>query len=304
VPLSGDGMNRQVLVERSGQVTQGKANLNIVSSEYFKTLRTALLAGRDFNERDTLSSPPVVIVNQAFAQKFFAGQNPVGSLFRIKSYRDVGPPCEIVGYVKDAKYHDLREDFWPTMYTPVTQQTKPDLGQTILVHSSASLFTLTSGIKEVVQRVNPEIDLTFTPFRTLVEESLLRDRLMARLSGFFGLLAALLATIGLYGVISYMVAQRKNEIGIRMALGADRENIVRLVMREAALLVGIGLLIGTALALAGGRTAATLLFGLKPWDVTTFALALSGLSLVAVAATLLPARRASRLDPMVALRDE
>jgi putative ABC transport system permease protein len=127
---------------------------------------------------------------------------------------------------------------------------------------------------------------------------------MARLSGFFGLLAALLATIGLYGVISYMVARRKNEIGIRMALGANRESIVKLVMREAAVLVGLGLSIGTALALAGGRTASAMLFGLKPWDVATFAMALSGLSLVAAAASLLPALRAARLDPMVALRDE
>jgi putative ABC transport system permease protein len=304
VPLSGNGMNRQILVEKSGHVTEGKVNLNRVSARYFDTLRTSFLAGRDFNDRDTLGSPQVAIVNQAFAHKFFSGKIPVGSVFRIKSGRTVSDLVEIVGYVQDAKYKDLREDFWPTLYTPLAQKEKPDTAQTVLLRSNASLFTLTSEVKDAVRKVNPQIDLTFTPFQSLVEVSLLRDRLMARLSGFFGLLAALLATIGLYGVISYMVAQRKNEIGIRMALGADRDRIVSLVMREAAGLVGIGLLIGTALALAGGRAAAMLLFGLKPWDVTTFAMALSGLALVGAAASLLPALRAARLDPMAALRDE
>ncbi len=304
VPLSGDGMNRQALVERGGQLTQGKTNLNEVSSRYFETLRTPFLAGRDFNDRDMLTSPKVVIVNQAFSRKFFNGQNPVGAVIRIKAYRDTSSPIEIVGYVKDAKYHDLREDFWPTMYTPVAQKEKPEAAQTILLRSGASLFNLTVAIKEVVEKTNPQIDLTFIPFHTLVEVSLLRDRLMARLSGFFGLLAALLAMIGLYGVISYMVTQRRNEIGIRMALGANRENIVKLVMREAALLVGLGLIAGTALALAGGKTASAMLFGLKPWDAATFAMALSGLTLVAATASLLPALRASRVDPMVALRDE
>jgi putative ABC transport system permease protein len=304
VPLGGSYMNRQALVERGGQVMQAKTQLNIVSSGYFSALRTPLLAGRDFNDRDTPTSPKVVIVNQAFARKLFGGQNPVGAILRVKSLRDLAGPYEIVGYVKDAKYSDLREDFLPTMYTPITQEEKPDTGETILLRSNMALFSVTSAVKGKVEGVNRAIDLSFTPFRQLVEQSMLRDRLMARLSGFFGLLAALLATIGLYGVISYMVARRRNEIGIRMALGAARENIVQLVMREAAGLVGLGLLIGTALALAGGRAAATLLFGLKPWDAATFSMALSGLTLVAAAASLLPALRASRLDPMAALRDE
>jgi predicted permease len=304
VPLSGDGMNRQVLVERSGQIMQSKANLNQVSSAYFETLRTPFLAGRDFHSLDTLASPKVVIVNQAFARRFFDGQNPVGKTIRIKGYKDVTPPVEIIGYVKDAKYNNLREDFRPTMYTPIAQDEHPDTGETILLRSSASLFRLIPLIKEAVEKSSPAIDLTFTPFHTLVEQSMLRDRLMARLSGFFGLLAALLATIGLYGVISYMVSQRRNEIGIRMALGADRGSILKLVMQEAAWLVGLGLLAGTALALAGGETASALLFGLKPWDVATFAMALSGLTFVSGAASLLPALRAARVDPMVALRDE
>jgi ABC-type antimicrobial peptide transport system permease subunit len=138
----------------------------------------------------------------------------------------------------------------------------------------------------------------------MIEDGLLRDRLMARLSGFFGVLAVLLAVIGLYGVISYMVARRRNEIAIRVALGAGRESIVKLVMREAGALLGVGLVIGTVLALAGGKAAASMLFGLKPWDVATFAMALVLLALVAVAASLLPAARAARSDPMEALRQE
>jgi putative ABC transport system permease protein len=304
VPLSGDGMNRQILVDRGGQTTEGKSNLNQVGPQFFLTLRTPFLVGRDFNPQDTLTSPKVVIVNQSFAQKFFAGKNPIGSVFRVKEYSAISGPYLIVGYVKDAKYHNLREEFLPTMYTPAAQKDKPDTGETILLRSNASLFNLIPRIKEIVRKTSPQIDVTFTPFHELVEVSLIRDRLMARLSGFFGLLAALLAMIGLYGVISYMVAQRKNEIGIRMALGADRESIVKLVMQEAAWLVGLGLLAGTALALASGKTASALLFGLKPWDMGTFAMALSGLTLVAAAASLLPALRAARVDPMVALRDE
>jgi ABC-type antimicrobial peptide transport system permease subunit len=155
-----------------------------------------------------------------------------------------------------------------------------------------------------VQQVNREIDLQFTPFRQMVKTSLLRDRLMARLSGFFGLLAVVLATIGLYGVMAYMVGQRTNEIGIRMALGANRAHILSLVLREASLLLGVGLAIGTLLALAAARTAASMLFGLKPTDAFTYVLAIASLSAVAAIASFLPARRAAKLDPMAALRNE
>jgi ABC-type antimicrobial peptide transport system permease subunit len=213
-------------------------------------------------------------------------------------------PYQIVGLVKDTKLYDLREEFLPAMFMPVAQKGHPEQQQTILIRSEASLFGLISSLKSTLQQFNRGIDLNFTPYRKMVESSLLRDRLMARLSGFFGFLAVLLATIGLYGVIAYMVERRTSEFGIRMALGADRGTILRLVLREASVLVGLGLLIGTLLSLAGSRAAATMLFGLKPTDLLTYVLGVLSLSAIAALASFLPARRAAGLDPMVALRNE
>ncbi|HXM21579.1 MAG TPA: ADOP family duplicated permease, partial [Terriglobales bacterium] len=304
VPLSGNGMNRQVLVDKAGQVIEGKSEMNEISPKYFATWHTPILAGRDFDDRDTLTSPKVAMVNQAFARKYLAGADPVGATFRVKSENKETGPYQIVGLVKDAKLYDLREEFLPTMFMPVAQKEHPEQDETILIRSPASLFSLISSLKSTLLQINRSIDMDFTPIPRMVDMLLLRDRLMARLSGFFGLLAALLATVGLYGVITYMVERRTNEIGIRVALGADRGSIVRLVMREASLLLGLGLLLGTALSLAGGRAAASMLFGLKPADAVTYVLAVASLSAVAALASFLPARRAARLDPMVALRNE
>ncbi len=286
VPLSGNGQNRQVLVNKAREVIEGRSEMNEISPLYFATWHTPILAGRDFDDRDTLTSPKVAIVNETFARKYLAGTNPVGATFHLKSENGEPRPFQIVGLVKDAKIYDLREEFLPTMYIPVAQKEHPEQSETIVIRSQASL------------------DMDFIPVDRFVEVSLLRDRLMARLSGFFGILAALLATVGLYGVITYMVERRTSEIGIRMALGADRQSILQVVLREASILLGLGLLIGTALSLAGSRAAATMLFGLKPTDLVTYVLAVVSLSAAAALASFLPARRAARLDPMVALRNE
>jgi putative ABC transport system permease protein len=174
----------------------------------------------------------------------------------------------------------------------------------IIIRSSLPLSTLLSAIKHTVAEVNPNIDLDFHVFKTQIQESLLRERLMATLSGFFGFLAGLLATIGLYGVISYTVARRTNEIGIRMALGAGRGDVLIMIMREAATLLGIGVVAGTILALLAARTARALLFGLHPNDPLTIAVAIAALGAVALAASFLPAQRAARVQPMEALRYE
>jgi ABC-type antimicrobial peptide transport system permease subunit len=163
---------------------------------------------------------------------------------------------------------------------------------------------LLSSVKQTVADANPQISLSFHVLSEDIKDGLLRERLMATLSGFFGLLAALLATIGIYGVISYAVARRTNEIGVRMALGARRGSIVGMIMREAGVLVGVGVLVGTGLAVAAAKTAASLLFGIKPRDPATLIAAVLLLAAIAALASFLPAFRASRLDPVVALRDE
>lgn len=305
VPLSGDGMAHDILLGETGdsEADVPVADFNVVSPGYFETLQTRLLSGRDFDEHDAAGSPNVAIVNETFAKKFAKGANPVGMRFRVRRMSKI-TPYEVIGLVQDTKYFELREDFQPIVYTAMAQFDRPGTDAQILIRSRASLVTLMTAIKNTASEASPNMDISFSTLRTTIQNGLLRDRLMARLSGFFGVLAVLLAVVGLYGVISYMVARRRNEIAIRMAMGAGRESIVKLVMREAAVLLTAGLIIGAVVALAGGKAAASMLFGLKPWDVPTFALAMSGLAIVAVLASLLPALRAARLDPMAALREE
>jgi ABC-type antimicrobial peptide transport system permease subunit len=211
---------------------------------------------------------------------------------------------EIVGFVKDTKYGDLREEFKPIVFVAAAQDDRPDQFAQLLIRSDLPLAGLLSDVKRTIGQASPEINLEFHVFKSQIRDSLLRERLMATLSGFFGFLAGLLATIGLYGLISYTVARRTNEIGIRMALGAQRGDVVRMILREAGILLGIGIAAGTALSLLAAKTASALLFGLKPSDPLTLAAAIAALAAVTVAASFLPAQRASRLDPMVALRDE
>jgi ABC-type antimicrobial peptide transport system permease subunit len=216
------------------------------------------------------------------------------------------PPSfyQIVGMVKDTKYRDVRSDFAPIVYLAWEQTTDVDTGMDLIVRSRVSLSALTGSIKNAVASVNPAITLDFQTLHAQIGESLLQERLMALLSGFFGLLAAILATIGLYGVMSYMVSSRRSEIGIRVALGAGRKRVLGLILREAAILLSIGLVAGVALAIAAGSTAKTMLFGLKPTDPVTIAAAVLLLALVGLIASFIPARRAAAVDPMEVLRAE
>jgi putative ABC transport system permease protein len=305
VPIRGSSWNEEVLSNGTDRQERGETNINVVSEGYFNTLKIPLLTGRDFDAHDTVGSPKVAIVNQSFVQKFLAAGNPVGQTFRYEV--GAGEPehfYEVVGVVKNTKYSDLHDDFAPIAYLPGLQVEKPDQGDQVLIRSNLPLMGLMTGAKQAVAGVSPEIVIDFHVFRTMIGDSLIRERLMATLSSFFGFLAALLATVGLYGVISYSVARRRNEIGIRMALGAGRTSIVRLIMGEAGILLAIGIVVGTGLALALGKTASTLLFGLKFYDTVTMVIAIVTLSIVAAAASYLPAFRASRVDPMMALRDE
>jgi putative ABC transport system permease protein len=306
VPLSGNGEFHDILPGISDPPTEQNpvSAFNHVSPGFFQTLQTPLLAGRDFNDHDVAGSPLVAIVNETMARQVFKTSNPVGTMFRVRRLSKISGPFEIVGLVKDTKYGDLREEPLQIVYLPLLESPRPDQDSQILIRSRLPLPELTSAVKDAASSAHPGLDLTFFSFPTLIEEGLLRDRLMAKLSGFFGVLAVLLAVIGLYGVISYMVARRRNEIGIRMSLGAGRGAIIALVLRESFWLLSIGLSLGIALSLAASRAAASLLFGLKPHDAATFIMATVILATIALAASYIPALRASRLDPMDALRNE
>ena len=303
VPVSGAGWNDTIVVHGTPQ--KENVNFNSVGPGYFRTMATPVVAGRDFDARETMTSGKVAIVTERFAQMFFAGRNPVGETFQIEERQDGDRPTyQIVGLVKDAKYTDLREEFRPIAFVAATQDAKPEPYMQVVVRSGAPLAALTREIGAVVAQAHPAAILQYQTMNTVIRESLLRERLMATLSGFFGLLAVLLATIGLYGVMSYMVERRRNEIGIRIALGADRSAVVAMVMREAATLLAVGIVVGSVAAIVAARWASTLLFGLHPGDPATLATACASLALVAAVASFVPARRAARLEPTVALREE
>jgi ABC-type antimicrobial peptide transport system permease subunit len=214
------------------------------------------------------------------------------------------PVYEIVGFARDSKYNDLRDPFEPLVYVPATQNEPPGSTLRVVVRSRLPLTQATSTITALAREVHPSIVVEFRTMQSQLRDSLMRERLMATLSGFFGALAALIATIGLYGVMSYMVARRRNEIGIRMALGADRREVIGMVMREAGRLLGAGVLVGLVASIVAARAASTLLFGLSPGDPLTLLTAAAVLGAVAMVASYLPALRASRLEPTEALREE
>ncbi len=303
-PVSGAGWNDMIRPEADGGASK-ESYFNRVGPAYFRTMGTALVAGRDFDDRDTVDSPKVAIVNELFVERILGGGNPLGRTFRVEGQAGKPDPVyQVVGVVRNTKYYELRENFLPISFLPMAQEDNPGAGATFVLRTAAPLGDVFRGVKSAVAEVHPEIVIEFRVLSAQVQESLLRDRLMATLGGAFGFLAAVLATLGLYGVIAYMVARRRNEIGVRIALGAGRGRVIRLVLREAALLLVVGLAVGTGLALWAAQAASALLFGLKPYDPATLGGAIALLAVVALLASYGPARRASRLEPMQALREE
>ncbi|MBV9268032.1 MAG: ABC transporter permease, partial [Acidobacteriaceae bacterium] len=303
VPLSGNGWNE--FLNFPGGETRKLVNFSSVSPDYFRTLSIPMLAGRDFNRSDTMNSPPVAIVNQAFAKKFLRDVNPIGATFGIR--QDGGRPDKtyrIVALVGDTKYRDLREEYAPIAFVSDDQDAGPDLDSTILIRSDEELTSLLADLRSVVERNDPEIGLSFSVLRTSIRQGLGRERLMATLSGFYAALAASLSVVGLYGILSYTVFRRTGEIGIRMALGASRSGILWMVARDAFSMLGIGLALGTILAAATGRAVQGMLFGLKSTDPLALALGVGAMVVVAAVAALVPAQRAAAVQPVDALRRE
>jgi predicted permease len=307
IPISGSFWNEDLQIE--GYTSKGGDDtlvyFNEVSDRHLETLGIDLVAGRDFNSHDTPQSPKVAIINQTAASRYFAGQNPLGKRYRPEEGNTFGDWVEIVGVMKDAKYGTLREEILPTTFVAAGQNPKPRQSITFDIRvASGSPTALISGVKSAIADVNRDVSLQFTTLAVQVDASLARERLLATLSGFFGGLALALAMIGLYGVMSYNVARRRNEIGIRMALGAEQARVLRMVLQEVAILIALGLAIGLGVAIGTMRFVESFLYGMKPNDPWTLSLAAGILALVAALAGFLPARRASRLDPMTALREE
>jgi predicted permease len=276
-----------------------------ISPGYFATLETPILAGRDFNNADSETSPKVAIVNQRFARRFFPNTNPLGRTFRTTAEPNY-PEAEyqIIGLIKDTKYFDLREPAPPIAYAPASQYPPIAAYSMMYIRSSAPLSAIEAAVRHRVAAWHSDIAMEFHIFQQQIADGLVRERLLAFLSGFFGFLAILLATVGLYGVLAYQTERRRNEIGIRMALGATRCQIIGVVVREVALLVVAGVLIGFACSVALARAASSLLFDISAHDPLTFAAAAAVLACAASIGSLLPALNASRSDPITALRDE
>jgi len=304
-PLIGGSWTMAVRVEGAEPEPAASSKVTWVSPGYFRTMEIPLLAGRDFDDRDTEASRRVAVVNQTFVRRFFGTADPMGRSFRTGAEPNYPEAVyEIVGVVQDTKYQALRGDVPPTAFAPATQHPNPRPGGALVVRSSAPLAGVTSSVKRELGALYPEVYLEAVALREEVRAGLLPERIMAALTGFFGTLATALAMIGLYGVVSYLVARRRNEIGIRMALGAAAADVLRMVLKDGLRLVLVGVAIGVPATLAVTRLAAALLFGVSPTDPRTIAAAMLLMTAVAALAGFLPARRASRLDPMAALRHE
>jgi predicted permease len=281
------------------------AMYDYIGPNYFSTMGIPLIAGREFSDADTATSPKVCIINEKQAQRFFVGRNPIGLHMTHgsgKLYTD--PPMEIVGVVANSKWDDARSDIGPFLYMPYSQDV--NLGHlAFYVRTERDPAPITAALRSLIQRLDP--NLPVNNMRTLEEQisnSMLNDRLVTGLSISLAFLAALLAALGLYGVLAYVVARRTREIGIRIALGGERADILRLVVGQGGRLTVVGCAIGIVAALVAMRWVASLLYGVTAHDPLTFVGVVALLAIVSGAACYIPARRATRVDPMVALRYE
>lgn len=301
-PISGDWDQESLVIEgyqpREGE--RANAQASIVSSDYFRSLGITLVAGREFNDQDTSGAPKVAIINEKLAQKYFGAGNPVGR----KLGTEKEPDTVIVGVVKDAHYLSLREPALRHFYEPITQQPRL-LDLTMHLKTTGEPTALIGPVRAQVQRLDSHLPLyEVKTLATQIDESIAQERVITWLCTAFGLLAALLTALGLYGVLAFSVAQRTREIGIRVALGARARDVFRLIIGQGMLLVIVGVALGLGASLGITRLIASLLFGVTPTNAMTFVLVSAGLALLALFACYVPARRATKVDPLVALRYE
>jgi len=318
VPLSGSDWNGRIVT--GGAVQDGDVHFNEVGGNYFRVMETPLLAGRTFDGRDRPDAAKAAIVNETFARRYFQNADPIGRTFQMEQPPGSPQPTyHIVGLVRDAKYLQVREErtsavyrfsanepsamFLPMAYVAASQDSTPTWDFRIVLRSDVPAASLTRALTRAITEVAPAAAVSYDAVTNYIDRLLVTERLMAWLSGFFGVLAMLIAAIGLYGVMSYLVTRRRIEIGVRMALGAEPRTVIRMMFAECGVLLASGIAIGAALAGVTLRYAAALLYGLTPLDASSFALAISGLGVASAFATWIPAFRASRLAPTVALRE-
>jgi predicted permease len=302
--LSGNTTTGGVYVEgRTYSVGERSEQMHrvVVSPGFFAMMEIPLLLGRDLEDRDRDGTPRVAVVNEAAVRKFFPGGSPLGRRFGPSPEHSAD--IEVVGIVRDAKYDSVSDAAPPTMYVPF-QQTMPGTA-TIQVRTAVAPLSVVAAIREGIRQIDanmPIIDVTTQDEQ--IERRFAQTRVFARAYAMFGALALLIASIGLFGVVSYAVTSRTSEIGIRMALGARSIDVLGMVMRESLTIVAIGVAAGLAASIAAGRLVASMLYGVEPRDIRSIALAALAMTVVAAIAAYIPARRAARVDPMVALRCE
>ena len=298
------GWSQTVWIDRPGEPAQdAKVSDNLVSPGFFATAGIPILTGREFGERDRENAPLVALVNQTFARRFFGNENPIGKRFGDRGQASSGR-YEIVGVVGDAKYGSVREQTRPMVYHPLWQE-PPRASFVVHVRTVSEPTALAPSLRREILAIDGEA--LISEVRTLpqvIRRQLRQDRMFATLASFFALLALALGAIGIYGIVAYRVAQRTAEIGVRMALGAQRGDVLWLIMRETLVLLAAGAAIGVPAALAAARLVKSLLFGLNPWDPPTIAGATAVLFAAGALAGFLPARRAASIEPTLALRSE
>jgi putative ABC transport system permease protein len=304
-PLSA---NARVLIDATGltstATTTLEARLNQVGQDYFTTIGTPIIAGRDFGASDLPQSPWIAIVNESFARRVYGSSAAVGRYFRVQRRTGLSEPIEIVGVVGDTKWGSIRDQNQPIVYYALSQMTLADASMNFALRVAGRADAIAPAVKTAIGEIDPRLPLKLVTLRQRIDDSIRVPRTLALLSGFFGGLALLLAMIGLYGVTSYTIGRRRNEIGVRLALGAARSKVVAMLVGETGWLVGIGAAAGLALTFGATRLVSSLLYGIKPTDPATLAVSVLSLVVLGLGAALVPARRAARMNPLAALRED
>lgn len=305
-PVSGSLTDTVVEIENGPAMTmpQNISYRNVITPGWFATYGTDVLEGRDFDARDRLGSPLVTIVNETFVRRFLQNGTRIGRRIRQGQPGRQGAWLEVVGVVEDAVYRSVRDPVPPTLYVPMAHLKEPPSNMSLSVRStSGPTATLSQALLDAISRLDRNAVVTFAPLKQQVDAALVQERILAMIAGFSGVLALLLAGLGLYGIVWYAVSRRRAEIGIRMALGATPANVAGLVLTRTSLLVGTGIAVGVVACWWISRSIASLLYGVEPRDVATMASAAGILAIVGLLAAWMPVRRASRIDPAATLRD-